>query len=303
MLINMPRVDRFDGLSEFLAIARRGSFRAAAAELGVTPGAVSQALQALERRLGLPLFHRTTRKIALTEAGAKLLAQLGPAAETITDTLDDLTQLQVRPSGTLRLLVHRMALSQVVEPILPAFRRTYPDVHVEIVVNDAQIELVEGGYDAGIRIGEFIDRDMIAVRVSPPFSWVVLGAPRYLAARGRPLIPEDIANHECIRFRLPGTRKTYRWEFERDGQALTVDPPGSVLVDDAALLRLLAVKGMGLVYTSSLQAAPELSAGLLEPVLESFMPARDSLFIYFPRSSRGQPKLRAFVEACARCAR
>jgi DNA-binding transcriptional LysR family regulator len=176
-------------------------------------------LQALERRLGLPLFHRTTRKIALTEAGAKLLAQLGPAAETIIDTLDDLTQLQVRPSGTLRLLVHRMALSQVIEPILPAFRRTYPDVHVEIVVNDAQIELVEGGYD------------------------------------------------------------------------------------DAALLRLLAVKGMGLVYTSSLQAAPELSAGLLEPVLESFMPARDSLFIYFPRSSRGQPKLRAFVEACARSAR
>jgi DNA-binding transcriptional LysR family regulator len=299
----MPRIDPFDGLSEFLAIARRRSFRAAAAELGVTPGAVSQALHSLERRLGLPLFHRTTRKIAMTEAGETLLARLGPAAATVVEALDELSQLQARPSGTLRLLLHRMALPQVIEPILPAFREAYPDVRVEITVNDAQIELVEGGYDAGIRIGEFIDRDMVAVRVSPPFSWAVLGAPSYFAAHGRPLVPEDLAHHECIRFRLPATRKIYRWEFERDGQALTIDPPGSILADDSMLLRSLATKGLGLIYTSILQAAPEISAGLLEPVLESFTPAQDSLFIYFPRSSRNQPKLRAFIAACARCAR
>lgn len=292
----MPRIDPFDGLSEFLAIAQRGSFRGAAVELGVTPGAISQALHTLERRLGLPLFHRTTRKIALTEAGTKLLAQLGPAAETITGTLDDLSRLQARPSGTLRLLVHRIALPQVIEPILPAFRQAHPGVNIEIAVNDAQVELVEGGYDAGIRFGEFIDRDMVAVRVSPPFSWAVLGAPSYFAARGRPLVPEDLENHECIRFRLPATRKIYRWEFERDGQAMSIDPRGAVLVDDAILLRSLAAKGMGLIYASSLQAAPEISSGLLEPVLEPFTPARDSLFIYFPRSSRSQPKLRVFVE-------
>jgi DNA-binding transcriptional LysR family regulator len=299
----MPRIDPFDGLSEFLAITRRGSFRAAAAELGVTTGAVSQALHALERRLGLPLLHRTTRRIALTEAGQKLLAQLAPAADTIIEAFGDLTQLQERPSGTLRLLVHRMALSPVIEPVLPAFLEAYPDIDIEIAVNDTQIELVEGGYDAGIRIGEFIDRDMVAVRVSQPFSWKVLGAPSYFAVHGRPQIPEDIMKHECVRFRLPGTRKTYRWEFERDGQTLTIDPPGSVLADDARLLRSLAVKGVGLIYTSTLQAALEIAAGLLEPVLESFTPASDSLFIYFPRSSRGQPKLRAFAEACVRSTR
>jgi DNA-binding transcriptional LysR family regulator len=294
----MSRVDPFDGLTEFLAIARRGSFRGAAVELGVTPGAISQALGALERRIGLPLFHRTTRSIALTEAGEKLLAQLGPAAETITGALDDLTRLQARPSGMLRLLVHRMALTEVIEPVLSAFRQACPDVRVEIAVNHEQARLVDDGYDAGIRVGEFIDRDMIAVRVSPPFRWAVLGAPSYFAARGRPLAPDDLAAHECIRYRLRGTRKTYRWEFVRNGEALTIDPPGAVLVDDSTLLRSLAVRGMGLAYTSTLQVAAELSAGLLEPVLESFMPAGDSLFVYFPRSSRRQPKLRAFIEIC-----
>lgn len=299
----MARIDPFDGLSEFLAIARCGSFRGAAAELGVTPGAVSQALQVLERRLGLPLFHRTTRRIALTEAGERLIAQLRPAAEAITGTLDDLTLLRAKPSGHLRLLAHRMAIPQVIEPILPEFSRAHPDISVEIVVDDAQLELIEGRYDAGIRIGEYIDRDMVAVRVSPPFRWTVLGSPAYFARRGRPSRPEDIALHDCIRYRLPGTSEVYRWEFERGGQALTVDPPGSVVVNDSELLRSLAIKGMGLIYTASLKVAPDIASGALEPVLEEFMPPRDSLFICFPRSSRSQPKLRAFVEACAGCSR
>jgi DNA-binding transcriptional LysR family regulator len=299
----VARIDPFDGLSEFLAIARCGSFRAAAAELGVTPGAISQALQVLERRLGLPLFHRTTRKIGLTEAGERLLVQLRPAAETITGTLDDLTLLRAKPSGRLRLLVHRMAIPQVIEPILPAFRQSYPDISVEIVVDDAHVELIAGGFDAGIRIGEYIDRDMVAVRVSPPFSWMVLGAPSYFARHGRPGAPEDIAAHDCIRYRLPGTSEVYRWEFERNGQALTVDPPGSVVVNDSGLLRSLAIQGMGLIYTAGLKVGPDIEAGLLEPALEEFMPPRDSLFICFPHSSRTQPKLRAFVEACAGCVR
>lgn len=299
----MARTDPFDGLSEFLAIVRRGSFRGAAIELGVTPGAVSQAMQALERRLGLPLLHRTTRKVALTEAGERLLAQLAPAAEAITGTLDELTLLRAQPSGTLRLLVHRIALPHVIEPVLPAFRATWPDIKVEITVDDTHAELVEGGYDAGIRIGEYIDRDMIAVRVSPSFAWTVLGAPAYFAARGRPRVIEDIARHECIRYRRPDVGDIYRWEFERDGQALSIDPPGALVANDATLLRALAARGMGLIYTSSLQAEPEIAAGLLEPVLEDFAPARDALFICFPQASRNQPKLRAFVEACAHCAR
>ena len=285
----MPRANSFDGLSEFLAIARRGSFRGAALDLGVTPSAISQALQGLERRLGLPLFHRTTRKVALTEAGERLLAQLAPAAETITATLDELISCSTEPSGTLRLLVQRSALAHVVEPVLPVFRAAWPHVQVEVTIDDTHAEIVAGGYDAGIRIGEYIDRDMVAVRVSRPFSWLVLGSPGYFAKHGRPLAPEDIARHQCIRYRRPDIGDIYRWEFEREGQALSIDPTGALLVNDAGLLRALAVKGMGLIYTSSLQAAEEISQGLLEPVLESYAPARDSLFIYFPDRAATSP--------------
>lgn len=299
----MARPDSFDGLSEFLAIVRRGSFRSAAIELGVTPGAISQAVQTLERRLGLPVFRRTTRRVTLTEAGEKLFQRLEPAAETITGLLDELTRMRAHPAGTLRLLVHRMALQSVIEPVLPLFRAAWPDVKVEITLDDTRQEMVAGGFDAGIRIGEFIDRDMVAMRVSPSFRWIVVGAPAYLAKHGRPNTPEDLARHECLRYRRPDVGDVYRWEFERDGQSLSIDPPGAVVVNDSALLRALAIRGMGLAYTSSLQADPEIGRGLLEPVLESFAPARDSLFIYFPRTSRNQPKLRAFVEACAQLVR
>lgn len=296
----MPRANPFDGLSAFLAIARCGSFRRAAIELGVTPGAVSQALRALEARLGLPLFHRTTRSVALTEAGELLLARIGPAAETIGGALDELIQFRVAPAGTLRLVVHRMAVPHVIEPVLPHFCRAYPAVKVDITVDDGREEIVGGGYDAGIRIGEFIDRDMITVRVTSPFTWLVVGAPAYFAAHGRPETPEALARHACIRFRRPDIGDIYRWEFERDGEALSIEPPGSVVVNDSGLLRALAKRGMGLIYTSSLQAALEIAEGSLEPVLEAFAPARDSLFICFPNASRNQPKLRAFVEACMR---
>jgi DNA-binding transcriptional LysR family regulator len=296
----MARSDSFDGLSEFLAIVRQGSFRAAAIELGVTAGAVSQALQTLERRLGLPLFHRTTRKVSLTEAGEKLLTQLAPAADVITATLDELAQLRAKPSGTLRLLVQRAAVPHVIEPILPAFHRAWPELKVEITIEDSHASIVADGHDAGIRIGEFIDRDMVALRVSPSFSWLVMGAPSYFSAHGRPRVLEDIAEHQCIRYRRPDVGDVYRWEFERDGQSLSIEPPGSLVVNDSGLVRTLAAQGLGLIYTSSLLAAPELQAGLLEPVLEAFAPSRDAFFLYFPRASRNQPKLRAFVDACAR---
>jgi DNA-binding transcriptional LysR family regulator len=296
----MPRIDPFDGLTEFIAVARGGSFRKAARQLGVTPGAVSQAVRGLEARLGLPLFHRTTRSVALTEAGEHLLGRVGPAAGAIAESLDAVVGMRDRPSGTLRLLVQRFALGHVIEPVLPAFRRAYPEVRLEITVDHDHGQLVAAGYDAGIRIGEYIDRDMVAVRVSPPFRWLVLGAPEYFRAHGRPEVPEDIARHECIRYRRPDFGDVYRWEFERDGQALAIDPPGAVLVNDSALLRGLARQGLGLVYAASLTVAAELAEGSLEPVLEAFAPAQDSIFICYPRASRDQPKLRAFVEACTR---
>lgn len=296
----MPRPDPFDGLSEFLAVARLGSFRKAAAALDVTPGAVSQAIQALEARLGLPLFHRTTRSVSLTEAGEHLMGRVGQAADTIVGSLDGLGQWRGTPAGTLRLLVHRGAVDHVLEPVLPVFHRAYPQVKLDIVVEERHAELVSAGYDAGIGIGEFIDRDMVAVRVTRPFAWIVAAAPAYLARHGRPDTPEDIARHACIRYRRPELGGVYRWEFERDGQSLSLEPPGSIAVNDSGLARALARQGMGLLYTSELHAADDLAAGTLVPVLGDFAPARDALFICFPRQSRAQPKLRAFVDTCTR---
>jgi DNA-binding transcriptional LysR family regulator len=296
----VPRNDPFVGLSEFLAVAKYGSFRKAANELSVTPGAVSQAVHGLETRLRQPLFHRTTRSVALTEAGERLLGRVGPAAGIITESLEELLQMGAQPSGTLRLLVQRSALAHVIEPVLPLFRREFPEVKIEIAVEADHTGLVGAGYDAGVRIGEYIDLDMVAVRVSPLFRWLVFGAPSYLEAHGRPEVPEDLSRHECIRYRRPEIGDIYRWEFERDGQSLIIDPPGSVLVNDPGLLRSFARQGMGLIYSASINVAADVEQGTLEPLLEKFSPAQEGMFIYYPRTSRNQPKLRAFVDLCTR---
>ncbi len=296
----MPRSNTFSGLSEFLAVARFRSFRQAARELGVTPGAVSQAIQGLESRLRQPLFHRTTRSVALTEAGERLLASVQPAAGIITASLDDLLQMGARPSGTLRLLVQRSALAHVIEPVVPLFRARYPEVQLEICVEADSTGLVGAGYDAGVRIGEYIDKDMVAARVSRPFRWQVYGAPSYLQRHGRPRVPEDLSRHECLRYRRPEIGDIYRWEFERDGQSVIIDPPGSLLVNDPTLLRTFARQGLGLLYSASINVAADVEQGALEPVLEKFSPAQESFFIYYPRASRKQPKLQAFIELCAR---
>jgi DNA-binding transcriptional LysR family regulator len=296
----VPRSNPFSGLPEFLAVARCGTFRKAAHELGVTPGAISQAIRSIEARLRQPLFHRTTRSVALTEAGERLLERVGPAAGVIKDSLDDLLQMGTRPSGTLRLLAQRSALAHVVEPVVPLFRREYPEVKLEIGVEADQTGLVGAGYDAGVRIGEYIDRDMVATRVSRPFRWLVFGAPSYLEKHGRPKVPEDLSRHECLRYRRPEIGDIYRWEFERAGQSIIIDPPGSVLVNDPSLLRTFARQGMGLIYSASINVAADVEQGALEPLLQKFSPAQESFFVYYPRSSRNQPKLRAFVDLCAR---
>ncbi len=296
----MARSDPFDGLAVFLAIARQGGFRAAAASLGVTPGAVSQALRGLEARLGTPLFHRTTRSVSLTEAGTRLLAGAAPAADGLTEVLDDLRQSGDHPSGTLRLLAQRATLTPVLDVVLPAYLAAYPEVRVEVRVGPTPRGFVAEGFDAALGIGEFFDQDMIAVRVSRPFDWVVAAAPDYLDRHGRPERPEDLAHHSAINFRRATNGELYRWEFQRDGQALTVLPGGRLVVDDAALARSLACRGLGLIYSFDLALADDLAQGRLVPVLQDFAPARDSMVACFPRASRGQPKLRAFVDTCRR---
>jgi DNA-binding transcriptional LysR family regulator len=299
----MARVDSFTGLSEFLAVADHQSFRAAAAALGVTPGAVSQAIRALEQRVGLPLFQRTTRHVALTESGVTFLARLRPATAEIGEALGDLAKLQQRPTGRLHLSVPRIAVGLVLELVLPEFRRTHPEVTVDIDVDDGTIDLFVGRFDAGIRVGELIERDMVAVRLTADCHWLVLGAPSYFEVRGRPRSPRDLVEHECIRYRFPTARTTQRWQFLRKGREFSLDPPGGVIVNDAATVIALAKRGMGLAYVANILVARELAAGELERVLTTHLRTTSGLFLYFPAKSQGQPKLRAFIDTAKRILR
>ncbi len=262
----------------------------------MTPAAVSQAVRALETRVGLPLFQRTTRHVALTEAGATLLSRLRPATAEIDEAFEHMRDLRARPTGHLRLSVPRIALALVMMPLLPAFRRAYPEVSLELSVNDASINLTTGRFDAGIRIGEFVERDMIAVRLTRDFRWCVLGAPSYFADRDRPRSPEDLAQHECIGYRFPTAQSIYRWEFQRNGREFTVDVAGSLVTDDHLTMIALAEQGLGLTYTADLVAADALARKSLQPVLASYLPTKPGLFLYFPARNQKQPKLRAFID-------
>jgi DNA-binding transcriptional LysR family regulator len=292
----MARTDQFSGLAEFLAVAQHASFRTAGAELGVTPSAISQAIRSLEARVGVPLFQRTTRKVALTDAGAALLAQLSPAAKSISEAVNAVTASRSRPAGNLRLSAPRIALGLVLWDLLPAFRAAYPDITVDLDVNDASIDLTADQFDAGIRMGDYIERDMVAVRLTQDFRYVVVGSPDYFNARGRPTSPKDLTAHECIRYRFPTARTVYRWEFVKGKKAYSVEPHGGITVSDHLSMIELACRGMGLAYTLDLLAQLAIAEGKLEQVLVRHLPATIGLFLYFPARSQGQPKLRAFID-------
>jgi DNA-binding transcriptional LysR family regulator len=262
----------------------------------VTPSAVSQAIRALEARIGLPLFQRTTRKVALTDAGAALLSQLSPAASSINDALENLAASKGRPAGNLRLSVPRIALELVMWDVVPAFRQAYPEITLELDVNDASVDLAAGQFDAGIRMGEYIERDLVAVRVTDDLRRVVVASPRYLKAHGRPSSPKDLTDHECIRYRFPTARTVYRWEFTKASKTYSVEPRGGVTVNDHLSMIELAGRGAGLAYTFDLLVARAVSERRLEEVLAQHMPKASGLFLYFPAKSDAQPKLRAFID-------
>lgn len=292
----MARRDMFSGLTEFLAVADHHNFRAASAALRVTPAAVSQAIKTLEVRVGMPLFLRTTRSVTLSEAGQQLLERLRPAAREIGDAIDEVGALRDRPSGELRLSVPRIALDLVIVPLLPKFRREYPDVRVEIDVQDASIDLGSCGMDAGIRIGRFIELDMVAVRLTPDFRWRILGSPSYLAERGRPIRPKDLLHHDCIGYRFPAAKNLYRWQFKEDERELSVDVPGGVVVNDHLTMVALAKAGAGLAFTADPVARREIESGELIPVLDDYTITTEGLYLYFPAKNQRQPKLRAFID-------
>ncbi|GAA2545197.1 LysR family transcriptional regulator [Mycolicibacterium diernhoferi] len=298
----MSRLDPLDHLSVFLEVARFKSFRAAADSLGVTPGAVSQAIASLERRVELPLFHRTTRHVSLTDEGQFLLQQISPAIDTIGSALEELSQWSRQPTGTLRLIIEPVAAKHVFEPVLPMLREGWPGLRLDVTVAEVHSNFAAAGFDAGIRIGSYIDPDMVAVQVSRPFNWVVLGSTEYFQAHGEPQTPEELPQHRCIGLRRDEQGDVYRWEFVSHGQSVRISPSAEITVNSGALMRRLAVKGEGLIYSSMLHASDEIEQGLLHPTLSSYTPGGECLYLYFPEVNRNQPKLRALVECCERLA-
>jgi len=288
--------DLLEGVPAFLRVAERSSFTAAAAELGVTSAAVSHAIRQLEARIGVALFARTTRSVALTEAGSRFLELARPGVAQIEQAFAAARVLGNVPAGLLRLNVPRVVLAGIIGPVLEGFCDTYPQVELEIAVSDRLENIVADGFDAGIRVGEMIEADMVAVRLTPPFGYCVVGAPVYLERHGRPQRPEELRRHRCINFRQPRRGTLYRWEFEEDGREIEIAVSGQIVTNDSGVMLMAAVKGRGLAYTLEPSAAPLLAQGLLERVLAPFCPSSPGFFIYFPSRAQMMPKLRAFID-------
>lgn len=290
------QIDPLAGVSTFLAVADTLGFTAAAARLGVTPTAVSKAIRAMEQRHGVALFQRTTRRVALTEAGHALLLRLRPAAAEMDDALAALGNYRERPIGTLRLTASRSIGERILATLVPRLRRAWPDVAFDLSLDDALVDLVAGGYDAGIRLGDAVEKDMVAVRLSPEIRWSIVASPGYLARAGRPRSPEDLLGHESLRYRFVGSRAIHRWGFRRGRRAFLVDVPGQVVVDDRRLMLALACEGLGVAFMSDYETREAVAQGRLERLLSSFIPPDAGLFLCFPARSQSQLKLKAFIE-------
>jgi DNA-binding transcriptional LysR family regulator len=284
----------FGELDALLAVADRGSFRAAAVELGRSPSAVSHAVASLERRVGARLFHRTTRSVALSEAGRQYLARVRPALREIADAAEEVNRFRDTPRGTLRLNASVGAARRVLMPYVLEFARRYPEMHVDLVCDDRLVDIVAEGFDAGVRAAEAVPQDMVAVPCSADIRFVVVGSKRYFARRPRPAAPGDLLAHECVRLRLV-SGSVVRWEFERRGEQVSVDVKGRLVLGDSDATISAALAGAGLVYASDWWVGELVASGRLVQVLEDWTPASPGLCLYYPSHRHVPAGLRAFV--------
>jgi DNA-binding transcriptional LysR family regulator len=284
-----------DGVDAFLSVAQHKSFRRAAAELGVTPSAISQIVRSLEARLGAALFTRTTRSVGLTEAGERFLARVKPAFEELVAAGEVVRDLGQRPSGLLRLSVPRAAVPTVLQPLIASFCRAYPDVEVELAASEELVDLASQGFDAGIRFGQLIAADMVAIRLTPPFRLVIVASPAYLARTGQLERPEDLRHHACLRLRKSNGGLSL-WPLKDGGRRLEVAVSGPLIANDFPTLLGAALEGMGLAQVPEPIATEAVAAGQLMCVLEPFAPLAPGIFLYHPGSHQALPKLRAFIE-------
>jgi len=273
-------------LAAFAVVAEERSFTRAAARLGISQSAFSHSMRGLEKRLGLQLLARTTRSVSPTAAGTALLQDLTPALERIERSLAEARKRRESPTGRIRLIIPRPATYMVLLPKLARFARTYPEIVLEVTSSNDPVDLVAGGYDAGVQIGEFIQRDMIAVRVSEDLRLAVVGSPEYFKARKIPRTPRDLKDHACIGFRF--SSGIYRWEFEKGRKALTVNPQGPATFDDPDLVVQAVLNGVGIATTVEQPISEMIAKGRLVQVLRDWCPTFPGYFLYYP-SRRNQP--------------
>ncbi|MGY8708483.1 LysR family transcriptional regulator [Bradyrhizobium sp. 18BD] len=284
-----------DGVEAFLSVAQHRSFRRAAAELGVTPSAISQAIRTLEARVGAALFIRTTRSVGLTEAGERFLARARPAFEELVAASGAARELGQRPAGLLRLTVPRSVVPILLEPLIASFCRAFPEIEVELAASEELVDLAAEGFDAGIRLGQFIAPDMVAVRLTSPLPLIIVGSPSYLARRGRPERPEDLREHACLRLRR-SSGALASWSLDDNGRSIEIVVSGPFIANDFPTMLGAAVEGVGLAQVPAPLATGALTMGKLVPVLEQFAPMTPGVFLYYPGHRQIMPKLRAFID-------
>ncbi|WP_375777004.1 LysR family transcriptional regulator [Bradyrhizobium sp. ma5] len=289
------RQGALDGVEAFLAVAQHRSFRRAATELAVTPSAISQAVRALEARLGAVLFIRTTRSVGLTEAGERFLARARPAFEELVAASGAARELGQKPAGLLRLTVPRSVVPILLEPLIASFCKAYPEIEVELAASEELVDLAAGGFDAGIRMGQFINPDMIAVRLTKPFPFAVVGSPDYLARHGRPKRPEDLREHTCLRLRRSNGGLA-PWSLNDNGRSIELAVSGSFIGHDFPTLVGAAIEGVGLAQVPAPLISGAMKEKKLVRVLEPFATTTPGVFLYYPGHRQIMPKLRAFID-------
>jgi len=292
----MRREDLGD-LAVFLAVAEERSFTRAAVRLATSQSAISQIVRRLEATMGLKLLTRNTRKVAPTEAGEQLIATLRPAFDDIDTRLSALSALRERPSGTVRITTGKHAAERVLWPAVATLLKDYPDVTVELSIDNHLTDIIAERFDAGVRLGEQIARDMIAVKIGPELRLAVVGAPTYFAAHPPPRTPSDLTQHRCINTRMPTKGGLYAWEFERNGHALNVRVDGRLILNDTAMALAAAVEGLGLACVMEDQAAALVAAGKLVPVLEDWCPPFSGYHLYYPDRRQLPPAFALLVNA------
>ncbi|MBV8793649.1 MAG: LysR family transcriptional regulator [Hyphomicrobiales bacterium] len=282
-------------LENFVAVARHRSFRKAATERGIVPSAVSHAIRGLEDRVGVRLLRRTTRSVSLTDAGERFLADLEPAFGQIENALDNLNAFRGAPFGTVRLNVPTSIAPFILQDVMGELLQRNPGLRLDIVATDSLVDIVEQGFDAGIRFGERLSQDMVAVRIKPRLRFAVVGSPSYFEGRATPKTPHDLRNHACIRYRFP-SGAIFNWEFERNGEALTVDVDGPITLDGQELMIEAALQGCGLAYIWDHRARPYLANGALIGCLDDWCPVYDSLYLYYPSGRHVSAGMRALID-------